>query len=87
LLAALRMPELRGFDWQHMDEQQVYRQLLAERTPRMRRRHAMKPIMYWAGYGGWWCTCSSMHRCRCSRPGPIAARTGSTVAIRRSPMA
>ncbi|MBO1748256.1 SGNH hydrolase domain-containing protein [Stenotrophomonas indicatrix] len=33
LLAVLRMPELRGFDWQHKDEQDVYRQLLAERTP------------------------------------------------------
>ncbi|OMP37650.1 acyltransferase, partial [Stenotrophomonas sp. KAs 5-3] len=33
LLAALRMPELRGFDWQQQDAQQVYRQLLAERTP------------------------------------------------------
>lgn len=33
LLAALRMPELRGFDWQRQDAQQIYRQLLAERTP------------------------------------------------------
>ena len=33
LLAALRMPELRGFDWPHQDEQQIYRELLAERTP------------------------------------------------------
>ncbi|PTS81197.1 acyltransferase family protein [Stenotrophomonas sp. HMWF023] len=33
LLAALRMPELRGFDWQHHGEQQIYRELLAERTP------------------------------------------------------
>ena len=33
LLAALRMPELRGFDWQQQDAQQIYRQLRAERTP------------------------------------------------------
>ncbi|WP_401735238.1 acyltransferase family protein [Stenotrophomonas muris] len=33
LLAALRMPELRGFDWQRQDAQQIYQQLLAERTP------------------------------------------------------
>lgn len=33
LLAALRMPELRGFDWQQQDPQQIYRQLLAARTP------------------------------------------------------
>jgi len=33
LLAALRMPELRGFDWQQQDAQQIYQQLLAERTP------------------------------------------------------
>lgn len=33
LLAALRMPELRGFDWQREDEQQIYQRLLDERTP------------------------------------------------------
>ena len=33
LLAALRMPELRGFDWQQQDAQPIYQQLLAERTP------------------------------------------------------
>lgn len=33
LLAALRMPELRGYDWAHQDEQQIYRQLMADRTP------------------------------------------------------
>ena len=33
LLTALRMPELRGFDWQRQDAQQIYQQLLAERTP------------------------------------------------------
>ncbi|PSD29069.1 acyltransferase, partial [Stenotrophomonas maltophilia] len=33
LLAALRMPELRGFDWRRQDAQEIYRQLLAERTP------------------------------------------------------
>jgi len=32
-LAALRMPELRGLDWQRQDAQQIYRRLLAERTP------------------------------------------------------
>lgn len=33
MLAALRMPELRGFDWQREDEQRVYQRLLDERTP------------------------------------------------------
>lgn len=33
LLAALRMPELRGFDWQRQEAQEIHQQLLAERTP------------------------------------------------------
>ncbi|AWH31123.1 acyltransferase [Stenotrophomonas sp. YAU14A_MKIMI4_1] len=32
LLAALRMPELRGFDWAQQDDQKVYRNLLARQT-------------------------------------------------------
>lgn len=33
LLAALRMPELRGFDWAQQDERVIYQQLLAQQAP------------------------------------------------------
>lgn len=33
LLAALRMPELRGVDWSQQDERGIYQQLLAQQTP------------------------------------------------------
>ncbi len=85
VLAALRMPELRGFDWQRQDAQKSIVNCLPSAPRPMRRPRVMRLIVFLDVCRSWACMWFWMHHCRCSRPVRTAVRTGSTAATRLVP--